>query len=97
MERVIWYQCAIILSLVGLSPVENFKSEIVMLQPLFASLLQAVMDNSTGDSLTKYPQSTMMMDPHTENKRAGNGRQSCIRSTLTVLPLAMKRTIPYIF
>ena len=65
MERVIWYQCAIILSLVGLSPVENFKSEIVMLQPLFASLLQAVMDNSTGDSLTKYPQSTMMMDPHT--------------------------------
>ena len=61
MERVIWYQCAISHSLVGLSPVENFKSEIAMFQPLFASLLQAVMDNSTGDSLTKYmyPQSRL--------------------------------------
>ena len=40
---------------VRLSPVENFESEIAMFPLLFGSLLQSVMHNSTGESLTKYP------------------------------------------
>jgi len=61
--------------LVGLQ-VENFNTEIAMLQPVISSPLQSVMHNSTGDIVTKYPQSnTNNESTHRQNKRASDGGQ----------------------